>query len=258
MSDVVENIDGLCRCVITSKNIDEGSFVACDQETVMYITFRARLSGTHENSSKHLVSLLADWVSTGPVIEVMGVLMKVENTELNCSTQISHFGEANCFSIPEVDMDNTVNPQNPADNDNFNVKDDTIGPTVGGVVTGILGIIGAVLATIVPIYCCCKKTERDGTVKQDRGTTDHTTTFNESCADDNRDGEVEEAQSALSQKAESARHENAYEVLTPPPLPFRQYQRGARAAAGAASGRAEEGEGGMEEEEGEPYEAIPL
>ena len=270
MSDVVENINGLCRCVITSKNIDEGSFAACDHETVKYITFRARLSGTHENSSKHLVSLLTDWVSTRPVIEVMGVLMKVENAELNCSTQLSHFGEPNCFSIPEVDMDNTVNPLNPSGSDNFNVKNDTIAPIVGGVITGIFGIIAAVIAAIVPIYCCCKKKEKNGTVKQDGGTTDHTTTFNESCACDKREGEVEEAQSALSQLAESATHENAYEALTPPPLPFRQCQIGAPAAAGAASGRAEEGEGGGEgggrgeggaeggtgEEEG-MYELIP-
>ena len=127
--------------------------MACDQELVKYVTFRARLRGTHENSSEHLVSLLTDWISTGPVIKIMGLLMTVEK---NCITKISSFNEQNC--IPEDHY------QDPITNDGFN-NNDSPNPAIAGAVTGAFGLVGAMVVSLITTYCChnkhCKNVARE-------------------------------------------------------------------------------------------------
>ena len=82
----------------------------------------------------------------------MGLLIKVQNTELICSTKILSFSEQNCFVVPEVDITDPSDESNTESDNGFGINDTAIGPAVGGVVSGIFGIAGIV---IVPIFVFC-------------------------------------------------------------------------------------------------------
>ena len=82
---VEKELSGSCQCQITTDSIDEESF-ACSAASPNSVTYRARLSGTSERDSAFLISLIEDWVSTGPTIHVRGMLIWVGE---ECSTAIS-------------------------------------------------------------------------------------------------------------------------------------------------------------------------
>ena len=84
-----------CQCEVTTDSIDEESF-ACSEESPNYVTYRARLSGTSEQDSASLISLIEDWVATGPTIRVGGELLKVDK---DCSPAISNFTDEECSSV---------------------------------------------------------------------------------------------------------------------------------------------------------------
>ena len=58
----------------------------------------------------------------------MGLLMKVQNTELNCSTNILSFSEQNCFVVPEVDITDPSDASNTESDNGFDINDTAIGP----------------------------------------------------------------------------------------------------------------------------------
>ena len=66
-STVQEVLNDSCQCQITADSIDEESF-ACSEDSSNYVTYRARLNGTSEQDSASLISLIEDWVATGPTI----------------------------------------------------------------------------------------------------------------------------------------------------------------------------------------------
>ena len=91
---VQEVLSDSCQCDITADSIDEESFT-CSEDSSNYVTYRARLSGTSEQDSASLISLIEDWVATGPTIRVQGVLMIVGD---RCSATISDLSEGVCSS----------------------------------------------------------------------------------------------------------------------------------------------------------------
>ena len=107
VSAIVYELNENCICGIESSDVDERSFVACDEQLHEYVTFRARLRGTSDKTSEYLITLLEEWVSTGPVIIVEGVLVKVENSELSCSTVLSDFKEKSCLKEYESSTDSS-------------------------------------------------------------------------------------------------------------------------------------------------------
>ena len=90
-----EELSGSCQCQVTTNNIDEESF-ACFEASPNSVTYQARLSGTSERDSTFLISLIEDWVSTGPTIRVRGMLMRVGE---ECSTAISDLSEGVCSNL---------------------------------------------------------------------------------------------------------------------------------------------------------------
>ena len=84
----------LCSvCGVTDDIIDMTS-LDCDSESV--IVYRARLEGTSQTDSGSLISLIEDWVNTGPRVLVRGVLMKVDS---ECSVAISSLSEESDCSV---------------------------------------------------------------------------------------------------------------------------------------------------------------
>ena len=141
----------MCLCGLKPSNVDEESFVACHAELVEYVTFRARLSGTSDYSSEYLVTLLADWVSTTPAVNVVGVLRKVRNNELNCSTILSDIEGENCLKNDELQ---TIRNSDVSSSSSLNE-----GTAIGSSFATIFGVALAAISALFAI-CFCKK-EKD-------------------------------------------------------------------------------------------------
>ena len=129
----------MCQCRFNKSNVDEESFAACNDQFSEYVTFRARLSGTSDNDSEYLVSLLAKWVSTSPKISVDGLEMKVANKELDCTVFISGLNDRDCVS--ELSKKDGVDLA-------------VILPSVFGTLTAAIVAIATVVGTIVAIMTC--------------------------------------------------------------------------------------------------------
>ena len=80
-------------CGISKDIIDRQSF-SCFEESLSFVTYRARLEGTSEADSGFLISLIEDWVRRGGAsVIVTGILMRIDS---NCPVVISSFGETEC------------------------------------------------------------------------------------------------------------------------------------------------------------------
>ena len=91
---VEEELSSSCQCQITNGTIDRES-LGCSEVSPNSVTYQARLNGTCESSRASLISLIEDWVSTGPTIRVRGMLVRVGE---ECSTAISDLSEGVCSS----------------------------------------------------------------------------------------------------------------------------------------------------------------
>ena len=90
----MEKLSALCPdCGVSEADIDKQSF-SCYPESPSYVTYRARLEGTYETESGHLISLIEQWVADGAVVIVNEVLMKVDP---KCSVVISGLSEEECI-----------------------------------------------------------------------------------------------------------------------------------------------------------------
>ena len=138
-SKVQEAINRQCQCQIDTGIIDEES-LSCFG-LVDSVTYRARLGGTAEQNSTVLISLIEDWVATGPVIQVYGMLMRIDQ---NCTAVISDFSDNGCTS-----RDGTQN-QSPADDGTVNQSDDN-GLAIAKVVGSLFGSLVTVLSAAVTL-----------------------------------------------------------------------------------------------------------
>ena len=105
-SAVVEQLNDQCRCGVTSDNID-GALLRCFESSSLYVTYRARLSGTPDSDSHTLVSYLEDWVSGGPSITVQSDLMRIDSV---CPVNIETFHDEECDETPvsQSSVDSTI------------------------------------------------------------------------------------------------------------------------------------------------------
>jgi hypothetical protein len=55
--------------------------------------YRNALIGTHNFNGTQIVDFIQDWVSTGPLVEVVGISMRVDSS---CATAISSLDEPVC------------------------------------------------------------------------------------------------------------------------------------------------------------------
>ena len=97
-------MDSCTDCGITSDIIDSESF-SCSPESLMHVTYRARLKGTSVISSTALVSVIEDWVSGGSSVIVTGVRMTLDS---ECPVAISSLDEPECQSPANESSSNNV------------------------------------------------------------------------------------------------------------------------------------------------------
>ena len=136
-TEVQEVIYKQCQCHIDTDIIDEESFACFD--LVDSVTYRARLGGTAEQNSTALISLIKDWVATGPAIKIYGVLMKVNQ---NCAVIILDFNDNECTK-----PDGTASQSD----DNALGILTVVGSLLGGIST-ILTLIGMIATCVSCIY----------------------------------------------------------------------------------------------------------
>ena len=149
--EVVEKLSALCPdCGVTQAIIDKQAFL-CYPESPSYVTYRARLEGTSEVESGHLISLIGQWVGDGSGIIVNEVVMKVDP---KCSVAISDLGEEECIPVRPIVLIPT-----PIPTISMEVTNDVSEPTVGGrddqpktlTLTTTIGVIVVVVVLIITI-----------------------------------------------------------------------------------------------------------
>ena len=147
----MERLNALCPdCGVSEADIDKQSF-SCYPESPSYVTYWARLEGTSEVESGHLISLIGQWVGDGSGIIVNEVVMKVD---LKCSVAISDLGEEECIPVRPIVLMPT-----PIPTVSMEVTNDVNEPTVGGqddqpktsTLTTTIGVIVVVVVLIITI-----------------------------------------------------------------------------------------------------------
>ena len=134
----MERLSALCPdCGVSEADIDKQSF-SCYPESPSYVTYRARLEGTYETESGHLISLIEQWIGDGAGIIVNEVLMKVDP---KCSVVISGLSEEECIPIPSPSMEVNNEPA---------VSGQAL-PTTIGVIVVVVVLIITIGTTIIII-----------------------------------------------------------------------------------------------------------
>ena len=143
--EVVEKLSALCPdCGVSEVDIDKQSF-SCYPESPSYVTYRARLEGTYETESGHLISLIEQWIGDGAGVIVNEVLMKVDP---KCSVVISGLSEEECIPIPSPSME--VNNEPAVSGQDDKTQSSTL-PTTIGVIVVVVVLIITIGTTIIII-----------------------------------------------------------------------------------------------------------
>ena len=97
---VVQNINQLCHCGLSTEYITESAF-QCFPNSDQQVTFRARLHGTAQVTSSQLITYLGTFVSrTESTIAVQGLRLDVDSS---CSIAINTFGDPQCTTTTASD-----------------------------------------------------------------------------------------------------------------------------------------------------------
>ena len=151
---MVENTEQLCHCGFTAGHIDHAvSGFQCSENQRNQVVFRSKLYGTVNTNASTLTNYIQQWVSSGTLIAVLGLILDVDPT---CPVHISSFSDPECAlttppSSPGA-QSNTVSPIHP-----------TIGSLFAGVTAGIVVLVIAVIViTIVIIVILVIRRRRKG------------------------------------------------------------------------------------------------
>ena len=141
-------MDSCAECGITHDIIDRQSF-ACNPESPLFITYRTRLEGTSQTDSGYLISLIEDWVRSGPSFIVTGILMKVDS---QCAVAISSLSDGECTQ--------TSTDSSPSSSQASSDTPSTA--IIGGVVAIVIALIVGVVIVIVSVlvFKACQTHEK--------------------------------------------------------------------------------------------------
>ena len=129
---MVENTEQLCHCGFTAGHIDHAvSGFQCSENQRNQVVFRSKLYGTMNTNASTLTNYIQQWVSSGTLIAVLGLILDVDPT---CPVHISSFSDPECAvttpsSSPGTDML----------------------PIIAGAIAGVVIVIAITLIVIVAI-----------------------------------------------------------------------------------------------------------
>ena len=134
---MVENTEQLCHCGFTTGHIDHAvSGFQCSENQHNQVVFRSKLYGTVNTNASTLTNYIQQWVSSGTLIAVLGLILDVDPT---CPVHISSFSDPECAL--------TTPPSSPGTQSN---TASSIHPTIGSLFAGVTaGIVVLVIAVIV-------------------------------------------------------------------------------------------------------------
>ena len=132
---MVQNINQLCQCGLSTEYITESAF-QCFPNSEQQVTFRARLHGTARVTSSQLIGYLEAFVSrTDSTIAVQGLRLDVDSS---CSIAINTFGDPQCTTTTTTSESIATEAALP----------DNTAAIVGGVVAVIVIVVVTVIITI--------------------------------------------------------------------------------------------------------------
>ena len=142
---VVQNINQLCQCGLSTEYITESAF-QCFPNSEQQVTFRARLHGTAQVTSSQLITYLGTFVSRAEsTIAVQGLRLDVDSS---CSIAINTFGDPQCTTTTTTSESIATEAALP----------DNTAAIVGGVVAVI--VIAVVAVTVIFIVIAVIKSRR--------------------------------------------------------------------------------------------------
>ena len=158
----MEKLSALCPdCRVTEADIDKQSF-SCYPESPSYVTYRARLEGTYETESGHLISLIAQWVGDGAGVIVNEVLMKVDP---KCSVVISGLSEEECIPVPSPSMEVNNGPAVSGQD-----QSSTLPITIGVIVVVVVLIIATTIIIVIIAVLVLRNRRADYALKNTSST----------------------------------------------------------------------------------------
>ena len=161
----MEKLSALCPdCGVTQAIIDKQALL-CYPESPSYVTYRARLEGTSEVESGHLISLIGQWVGDGSGIIVNEVVMKVDP---KCSVAISDLGEEECIPIPSPSME--VNNEPTVSGQDDQPKTSTLPTTIGVIVAVVVLIIATTIIIVIIAVLVLRNRRADYALKNTSST----------------------------------------------------------------------------------------
>ena len=161
----MEKLSALCPdCGVSEADIDKQSF-SCYPESPSYVTYRARLEGTYETESGHLISLIEQWVGDGAGVIVNEVLMKVDP---KCSVVIAGLSEEECIPIPSPSM--VVNNEPAVSGQDDQPKTSTLPTTIGVIVVVVVLIIATTIIIVIIAVLVLRNRRADYALKNTSST----------------------------------------------------------------------------------------
>ena len=161
----MEKLSALCPdCGVSEADIDKQSF-SCYPESPSYVTYRARLEGTYETESGHLISLIEQWIGDGAGVIVNEVLMKVDP---KCSVVISGLSEEECIPIPSPSME--VNNEPAVSGQDDQTQSSTLTTTIGVIVVVVVLIIATTIIIVIIAVLVLRNRRADYALKNTSST----------------------------------------------------------------------------------------
>jgi len=167
---VVPNTQQLCLCGLRTDHVTEYAF-QCFANSEQQVTFRARMRGTAQATSSHLLTNIETWVAqTDTTIAIQGVHVHIDSS---CPFTINTFGDPECTTVSSqlttatetMTSTSDYTTAEPAQLDNAGA---IVGAIVGGVVTVIVVIVLAV--TVIVIAVLVIRNHKSGSsIDQDKG-----------------------------------------------------------------------------------------
>ena len=148
--------DGVVKQLKAPRDIIDGEFFVCYPDSLLFVTYRARVGGTSETDSDSLIALIEEWVRGGGAsVIVTGVLMTVDP---HCSVAISSLSDPECSPVAPAPVPTVF-----AATSN-RAKDSSTNTTavMVGVVVIVLAIIAAITTGVVIVACLKLRNRRGG------------------------------------------------------------------------------------------------
>ena len=141
-----EKLRRSCVCNVTKDNIAHKPLLICSDTSSHSVTYRSGLIGTSDIDSHILLSYIELWVSSGPSVQVQGVLTKIDN---ECPVSITSYDDDLCADVVTTASESPTS----SSTNNSQRSVDISAAITGGVLAVVVIAIGLVLLALLWRSC---------------------------------------------------------------------------------------------------------